>query len=258
MECPSCKNSFESAGSNQNFCGRCGFKLPDHFWEPLKESINIPSGESKSPTNPSEPSSQDTDDPLCSGYVQDTGRPSYETETLRAAEKEYHDLVKEAFKSGSITPDDLYLLARRKEELGLDSDKAIRIQKSIAEELKLAIDQQSSQSFCYLRMEMNINMVCCIEKSCHLEFKFINDSNESLSNIRVKGKFLHLKTSEESDRHERSLPPHSGRSSRKAKVISSSLRKGLAPRLLGRSRPSQMHPVEGCSSASPTTDPSSV
>ncbi|OQW98050.1 MAG: hypothetical protein BWK74_05470 [Desulfobacteraceae bacterium A6] len=120
-------------------------------------------------------------------------------------EKEYGLFLKEVFKDGSITPEELLALAHRKKELGIDRDRDVLIQKSIAREIGISIDEESDLSIGDLLMEVNANTTCYAGDNCHLEFRLSNISGDTLCNIRVIGNFVNLKITEESQYHDTRL-----------------------------------------------------
>lgn len=139
MECPSCKGYFEVSTKEQNFCPLCGVGFLLELSEELRKTFPPSVNDFKTPPgfSPSNPSLPEHENAFPSS---DTEAPPSSDPGAREKE-EYATLLREVFSSSRITPEDLLTLARRKKVLGIQNQEAIDIQKAVAQNLGLDVDE---------------------------------------------------------------------------------------------------------------------
>lgn len=139
MECPSCKGYFEVSAQEQKFFPLCGAGFPPEFSEELRKTFPSFINDFKtlpgvSPSNPSPPEHE-------SASPSSDAEAHLSSDPGARAKEECALLLQEVFSRGRITPEDLLTLARREKALGIQNQKAIDIQKAVAEKLGLDIDK---------------------------------------------------------------------------------------------------------------------
>lgn len=163
MNCPYCSTTLED---HVTYCGQCGERLT----EPQDPALQNPVSDADS----------------------DSGEDaiSYDTEDPRKLE--YKELLREVFAHGRVTPDELNALTLKVKELGLDKAEALSLQKDVAGELGVTINESGDLGSSRIIVEIDANQTFISGTMANLEFRIKNISNDYIDKLQVSTHFVHL------------------------------------------------------------------
>lgn len=193
MQCASCGKSCKD---DNMFCPGCGKKLPELIKEQITREISAAFQEVKTPqrsNNLSTPSS----------HLDTRGdTPQYETddivhETDDIRKIEYKRRLREVFADGIVTADEVVNLARKIRELGLDKIDANNLQRDVARELGLDIEQEGNLVSGDIVLEINTNKAYVVGEMNNLEFRITNTSDDFLEKCYIASYLINLNKREE-------------------------------------------------------------
>lgn len=202
MECPSCKGYIATYKEDDKFCRLCGAALPGEFEKQFQTEVMSYVNHAKTPSDFMAGESPDNYH-RTSHSKQFAATPLMVNET--PAEK-YKKLLREIFADGVISPEELVVLARTKNDLGICSSEAIELQRAVADEMGINIDEDEDILSGDLCLEVNISQAYYVSEGCNLEFRAVNVSKDDLYDIKLVGKFVHLNAEKEARVIERRLP----------------------------------------------------
>ena len=188
MECPSCKGYIVAYKKDDRFCRLCGAAFPREFEDQFRKDVTSSLNHVKTP----------------SGFMATEESPDYyntshpkqfeSTSSIRndtSAEK-YKKRLREVFADGVISPAELVQLVHMKNDLGIESTEAIELQRTVADEMGISLDEDEDILSGDLCLEINISQAYYVGEGCNLEFRAVNISDDDLYDIKLVGKFVHL------------------------------------------------------------------
>jgi pSer/pThr/pTyr-binding forkhead associated (FHA) protein len=186
VDCPSCKQHFEVISEYDSFCPLCGVKFSDTFKERIKKSFATPINEKEIPPDLSSQHGNDS-----AGQARISSPADFGVDIDKPNMAKYRAILREVLSDGNITSDNIYSLARIKGELGLNREEAISVQKEVAKELGLPVEETDFLS-CDVLLEVDAGRTFMAGDNCILEFRITNTSDDVLEHLCVTGKFMNL------------------------------------------------------------------
>jgi pSer/pThr/pTyr-binding forkhead associated (FHA) protein len=188
MDCPYC--GFGMQGTAK-FCTQCGKRIAEIIKDQIKQEVQLSLSEVR------EESTHNTQSltPPHISTKESNQDISYDTDD--SGKIEYKNLLREVFADGRIAADEIVRLADKIKQLNLDKVEATNIQRDVAKEMGLDIDEEGDLTTSDIILEFNINKTYFAGEPNNLELRVTNITDVNLEKLSVYSHIMNLDLSAE-------------------------------------------------------------